>query len=164
MADTLPAFAEISDLETRMKRSFVGDEVDEAELKLNEASTIIRVETDSDWVDSDGHLTAPDIFRIVTLRVVDRALRNPDGFSAETAADYSYQRNGVGADGALYLTPQELKWLRRGGGSQSIWTQGLTRGECPGPEYVMDQFGAEPFVIGGDCSALVPDYPPYSGP
>lgn len=149
MAD-LPLLAEVSDLETRMRRTFEGDEADWAESVLEEASVLVRAESGRDWVSSDDptKLEAPPIVRIVTMRVAQRALQNPDSYSAETAGDYSYQRNAVGADGSLYLTDRERALLGRAAGRRKLWTQTVTRGELGQDiEWVMDQYGYEPIPI-----------------
>jgi len=134
-----------------MKRTFDSNEdLAWAESVLDEASTIVREESGKSWLSSDGaSIVAPDIVRVITLRVAERAIRNPDGLSSETAGDYSYQRNGVGADGGLFLTPWEISVLRKATGRNGLWTQPLTRGEeYYNTEWVMDQFGSEPFPMG----------------
>lgn len=148
----LPSLAEVRDLEARMKRTFESNEdLAWAESVLDEASTIVREESGKSWLDPDDPsvIVAPDIVKTITLRVAQRAISNPDGYSAETAGDYSYQRNGVGPDGGLYLTPWEIEKLRKVGGRNGLWTQPLTRGEeWYDTEWVMDQFGTEPFPMG----------------
>ena len=153
MADALPALAEVEDLEKRLKRAFTTTEdQDWAQSVLDEASEVVRAESGSNtWVNPDDptEVVAPRIVWIITLRVAERAIRNPDGYSAETAGDYSYQRNAVGADGGLYLTEWELRMLRRVSGRSGVWTQQVTRGEdCLDIEWVNDQYGYEPIPIG----------------
>jgi len=148
----LPPLAKVSDLEARMKREFTTDEdLAEAESALDEASEIVREESRKAWVDPDDSsiVTAPRIVRIIVLRVAERKLRNPDGLSSETAGDYSYQRNGVGADGGLYLTPWELEVLRRQAGLTGLWTQPTTRGDiyCD-MVFLEDSYGCELFPVG----------------
>jgi phosphoheptose isomerase len=47
------------------------------------------------------------VLKVLTCRVVSRALDNPQGFTAETVGSYSYSREAVGAVG-LELTPGEV--------------------------------------------------------
>lgn len=147
----LPPLADIRDLELRMKRTFDSDgDLSEAESALDEASEIVREESGDTWISPlDSSVTAPRIVKIIVLRVAERKLRNPDGLSSETAGDYSYQRNGVGADGGLYLTPWEIKVLHRQAGRTGLWIQPTTRGDtyCS-MVFAEDSFGLELFPIG----------------
>lgn len=148
----LPPLAKVADLEARMNREFTeaGDEA-AAEAALDEASEIVREESGNTWVSptDSSVITAPRIVKIIVLRVAERKLRNPDGLSSETAGDYSYQRNGVGADGGLYLTPWEIKVLNRQSGRTGLWVQPTTRGDtyCS-MVFAEDSFGLELFPIG----------------
>jgi hypothetical protein len=148
----LPALAEVRNLEDRMRRSFETDEdLSWAESVLNAASTLVRAESGKNWLDPDDAtvVVAPDIIREIVIRVAERAIRNPDGLSSESAGDYSYQRNGVSGDGAMFLTDWELEMLRKVAGKGKLWTQQLTRGECyDSTEWVWDNFGTEPFPMG----------------
>jgi hypothetical protein len=150
--DALTPLAERSDLETRMKRVFeTSEDEDEADSVLDEASEIVREESGQTWLDPDNPsiVTAPRIVRIITLRVAERRLRNPDGLSAETAGDYSYQRNGVGADGSSYLTEWELGVLHKYAGRTGMWNQPLTKGDCYADMvFLEDSFGLELFPVG----------------
>lgn len=148
----LPPLAIVRDLEDRMRRTFDTDEdLSWAESVLNEASTLVRAESGKDWLDPDDatSVLAPDIVKTITVRVAQRAIQNPDGYSSESAGDYSYQRNGVGGDGSLFLTEWEKEMLGKVAGKSKLWTQPLTRGEnyyCT--EWLMDSFGTEPFPMG----------------
>jgi len=135
-----------------MKRTFDSEEdVAEAESALDEASEIVREESGTSWISPEDPsvITAPRIVKIITLRVAERKLRNPDGLSSETAGDYSYQRNGVGADGGLYLTDWEVKVLHRKTGRIGLWTQPTTRGDVFNQRVFMeDSYGCELFPVG----------------
>lgn len=147
----LPPLAKVSDLEARMKRTFEDADADEAAAALEEASEIVREESRNTWVSPEDSsvITAPRIVRIIVLRVAERKLRNPDGLSSETAGDYSYQRNGVGPDGGLYLTKWEIDVLRRQSGQTGLWTQPTTRGDvyCR-MVFLEDTYGCELFPVG----------------
>jgi len=151
MTVALPPLAEVRDLEARMKRTFDSEEdLGEAESVLDEASELVREESGQTWVDPEsGLLTTPRIVKVIVLRAAERRLRNPDGLSAETAGDYSYQRNGVGADGGMFLTPWEIGVLHRQAGRTGMWTQPLTRGDTYAERvFLEDNYGLELFPVG----------------
>jgi hypothetical protein len=145
---TLPALATAQDLERRLGRVLEAPfEVSRVEALLDDVSALVRDEAGTDWVDADGALVAvPASIRSVVLRSVERAIRNPDGFSAESDGDYSYQRTGV-QDGA-YLTDAERAIIRRAIGRTGLWTQPVTRGDAYlNTVWGEDQFGCEPFPL-----------------
>lgn len=152
MAD-LPALAEIGDLELRLMREFVDPEDVRVEQVLNDASDLVRDESGKDWLDPDDPTKLvsplPRIVRLITLRVAERAVRNPEGFSSESAGDYSYQRNGAVGEGGLYLTAREIAQLRRAGGKSGLWTQQVTRGDlhAQNTRWMEDSFGFELFPV-----------------
>lgn len=139
--------ATVEDVESRLARQFTVDETTRVTALLDDASALVRDEAGRTWLDVNGVLEAvPAAVRAVVLRAVERAVRNPQGFSAESAGDYSYQRTGV--EQGVYLTEQERKILRRAIGRTGLWTQPVTRGD----EYLQtvwgeDQFGAELFPL-----------------
>ncbi|MCX4687291.1 phage Gp19/Gp15/Gp42 family protein [Kitasatospora purpeofusca] len=57
----------------------------------------------------------PAVFKLITCRVVSRALDNPQGFSAETIGSYSYSRESVGVIG-LDLTGGERAQVAQAAG------------------------------------------------
>lgn len=150
--ETLPPLAEVPDLEKRLERAFAdGPETDRAEAVLDDASDLVRDASGKDWVDpaNPNAIKAPRIVKLITVRVAERAIRNPEGFSSESAGDYSYQRNGVTDGGGLYLTDRERETLRKAAGKSGLWTQQVTRGEAwCSTVWVNDNFGLEPFPIG----------------
>lgn len=150
MDGALKSLIEVADLEARLGRVFEGSDQERAQSVLDEASALVRAESGKDWVSPDDptKIVAPSIVKFITLRAAERAIRNPDGFSAETAGDYSYQRNGVSSDGALYLTDRERQLLARAAGKRALWTQPVTRGLCGDDTvWLEDSFGCEPFPI-----------------
>lgn len=150
--DTLPPLAEVDDLLLRLGREAFGDlEEARAEAVLNDASEFVREESGSLWLDPLDltKVKAPRIVQVITVRVAERATRNPEGFSSESAGDYSYQRNGAVGEGGLYLTERELKMLRKAGGKTGMWNQQITRGEeWDETEWVPDQYGCDPIPMG----------------
>lgn len=73
-------------------------------------------------------------------------MRNPQGFSAESAGDYSYQRTNV--EPGVYLTDSERQVIRRATGRTGLWTQPVTRGdEYLATVWAEDSFGCELFPL-----------------
>jgi hypothetical protein len=137
--------ADVAALEIRLGRSLEGAEAGRAVALLDDASALVRDVAGKDWIDpvTGTLLSVPGTIRATVLRMVDRAVRNPDGFSAESAGDYSYQRTGV--QPGIYLTEAEEKAIRRALGKSGMWTQPITRNEeWYTTGWVDDQFGTEP--------------------
>lgn len=140
--------ADITDLEDRLGRIFTGEEATRVVALLDDASALVRDEAGLTWIDPDTNLltVVPGSIRAVVLRAAERAVRNPDGFSAESAGDYSYQRTNV--EPGVYLTDAERRIVRKALGRSSLWTQPVTRGD----QYLQtvwgeDQFGCELFPL-----------------
>lgn len=143
----MATLASVPDVEQRLGRVFTDAEIGRVTALLDDASELVRLEAGRTWVDDDGNpLPIPGAVRMVVLRMVDRAIRNPDGFSAESDGDYSYQRTQV--EPGIYLTDAERAILRRATGRTGLWTQPTTRGE-PGCNTVWmeDSFGFELFPV-----------------
>lgn len=147
--------ATIAGLEARLGRTFDASELPRIEALLDDASAMVRDVAGRDWIDPVTGLLqpVPGSIRAVVLRSVERAVRNPEGFSAESAGDYSYQRTGVQA--GIYLTEGEEKAIRRALGKTGLWTQPVTRNEFQRHTvWYEDQFGCELFPVDvyyGDC-------------
>lgn len=141
----LPALADVADLEQRLMREFGTAETARAEQVLAEVSAAVRFETGKDWVSTTvpDQVDAPDMIVQITLRAADRLMRNPEGYTSESAGDYSYQRDKAGA--SEWFTDRELGMLRRLSGKSGLWTQPVTRGEewCS-TVWVNDQYGCDP--------------------
>lgn len=113
------------------------------EALLDDASELVRLEAGTTW---EAPAVVPGAVKAVVLRMVDRAYRNPEGFSAESDGDYSYQRTQV--QPGVYLTDAELRIIRRAMGRTGLWTQPLTRNECVADTVWMeDSFGCELFPV-----------------
>jgi hypothetical protein len=140
--------ASVADLEARLGREFTQGEVRRALALLDDASALARDVAGRTWTDPEtGALSlVPGSVRWVVLRAAERAIRNPDGFSSESAGDYSYQRTGV--EPGVYLTEGEEKAIRRALGKTGLWTQPVTRGDAHlHTVWAEDQFGAELFPL-----------------
>lgn len=140
--------ADITDLEARLGREFDAAESARVLALLDDASALVRDEAATTWIDPvTALLTAvPGSVRAVVLRSVERAVRNPQGFSAESAGDYSYQRTNV--EPGVYLTETERQIVRKAIGRTGLWTQPVTRGdEYLATVWAEDQFGSELFPL-----------------
>lgn len=139
----MEALAAVSDVEQRLGRVFVNEELGRVVGLLDDASDLVRLEAGKTWATPEA---TPGAVRAVVLRVVERAIRNPDGFSAESDGDYSYQRTQV--EPGVYLTDAERAILRRAAGRSGLWTQATTRGDCEmNTVWFEDQFGCELFPL-----------------
>lgn len=148
--EALPPLADVEDLIARLGSDISGDpDQARADAAIEDVSAFIREEAHKTWLDPDDATVAnpPAIIRTITLRVAERTYRNPEGFSSESAADYSYQRNGATGEGGLYFTERELKQIRRAAGRSGLWAQQTYRGdlECQGTRWLEDSFGLELF-------------------
>lgn len=138
--------ASVTDLEIRLGRTFESTEVARALALLEDASELVRdVAGGKTWIDDEtGELQrVPGSVRWAVLRSAERAVRNPEGYSAESAGDYSFQRTGV--QPGIYLTETEERAIRRALGKSGLWTQPVTRNEeVYQTVWLNDQFGTEP--------------------
>jgi Gp19/Gp15/Gp42-like protein len=157
MAGRLPPLADVSDLEVRLDRVFTDAEGPRIEALLDDVSAMVRLVAGKTWVDPTDatQVIAPDIVRVIVLRAAARYINNPGGFSAESAGDYSYQRNGLDERGGLFLTDEEVEWLKKVAGRLGLWSQPLTRGDLWASKgvFLEDSFGFELFPVGDpyDC-------------
>jgi hypothetical protein len=136
--------ADVGALEVRLGRTFTGTEASRAIALLEDASSLVRDVAGKDWIDpvTGALLPVPGTIRATVLRMVERAVRNPEGFSAESAGDYSYQRTGV--QPGIYVTEGEERAIRRALGKTGLWNLSTTRNEeALTVGFVEDQFGAE---------------------
>jgi hypothetical protein len=136
--------ADVAALEIRLARTLVEPELSRVEALLEDASDLVRDVAGKTWIDPVTGLLepVPGTVRATVLRMVERAVRNPEGFSAESAGDYSYQRTGV--QPGIYVTEGEERAIRRAIGKTGLWNQPLTRNEeALTVGFVEDQFGSE---------------------
>lgn len=101
-------------------QDFVEDAIDEAEMLLE-----ARLGDLESWIASAPTPEARQkrrrrLQRVVT-RIVRRVMKNPDGFTSESAGDYSYARAGALASGQIYVALTEWNLLGvKGRGFKSI--------------------------------------------
>jgi hypothetical protein len=143
--------ATVPQLEARLGYELRDGELDRALALLEDASALVRVEVgDAVWVDEDTLLTdlslVPGGVRMVVLKAVERAMRNPGGYSSESSGDYSFQRNA--AQLGVYFTEAELKVIRRSVKRTGLWTQPVTRGDIyDNTVWLEDSYGCELFPV-----------------
>ncbi|MBP2479105.1 hypothetical protein JOF53_007977 [Crossiella equi] len=108
-AAALPPLASLAELSERMQRPLAGTPEEKRALAaLADASALVRAEV------PPGLLvpTVPEVVVTVVCQAAARAVRNPDGFSSETAGQYTYRYGEAGTNG-VYLTGDDRAILRR---------------------------------------------------
>jgi hypothetical protein len=149
----LPAFASTDDLDVRLPGGLNASDEDRAQAALDDASALIRSEAGIDWVDDDALRTDfPAVLRVICITAARRELENPDGIISETIDGYSQRL--ANASTGVYLTPKEVRVVRRCAGRSGLWSLGTTRGvvETPacdpyrdaGNDVYLDVVGSEP--------------------
>ena len=124
----LPALASLADL-----ADWIGEEIQlgsgdakRAEAALRSASTLVRAETDNDWIDTNGHLLTriPDAIGQVVVSAAGRHYLNPEALTGENIDDFqSYRKvDEVG----VYLTAAEKQMLAAAVGGSTRRTAGLS--------------------------------------
>ncbi|WP_018348222.1 Gp19/Gp15/Gp42 family protein [Longispora albida] len=110
----LPPLAELPAVEARLARTLAGPQRARALALLDDVSTEVRHTTGRAWVGPDGQLDPgrPEVLAVVTAAATVRALRNPQGLSAETVGDYTRRWGRDEQGGGVYLTEPERRMLR----------------------------------------------------
>jgi hypothetical protein len=151
----LPPLAGLEDLADWVSEDLnVGDaEGRRANRCIAYASTLVRAETGSDWVDSDGQLLTriPDAVIEVTVAAAGRAFLNPEGLTGENIDDHQQYRKVDEA--GIYLTATEKAMLAAAVSGNTRRTVGLStlgtyRGDLPRRSPV-------PWVNGPRCGGHV---------
>ncbi|MGP3940512.1 hypothetical protein [Streptomyces sp. 6N106] len=109
--------ATTADVEARLGRALDPDEVPEAEAALKAASAKVRF-YGLPWPDP---ATAPDIAIVTALDVVERKMRNPEGFRSEMEGGYQYARPASDPTGTELKT-SEIKMLQAAAGLSGIYS------------------------------------------
>ena len=114
------AYATTADVEDRLGRLLSDAEEQIVSTRLNDVELIILSKI-PDLIAriTTGKLSA-DVVVMVESEVVIRYLRNPEGKTAETDGNYSYQLNWATATGKLIITPEEWSLLGRNRGIFTI--------------------------------------------
>lgn len=121
----------VSALERRIgviEGSLSGVDLGRAQSALEDASALVRSESQKTWLNDEDEVIAPEDVLVVTLRAAMREYKNPDGFDSEQLGEYSYRRSSATG---VYLTPDEIKIIRRA----SFGNRQLTSIHTPSPFY-----------------------------
>lgn len=105
------AYAQASDVEARLGRTLDASETTIVNIRLNDVELLIRNKIpDLDTQISEGTIDVEVVIMIESESVL-RLLRNPDGYTAETDGNYSYQISVRVASGRLDILPEEWALL-----------------------------------------------------
>lgn len=115
----------VADLEARW-RPLTSDQQITAQAMLDDAWAILSTRLPN--LPTDVTVVPPATTAVVSREVlvavmsamVLRVLRNPDGKVSETIDDYTYRRSDAVANGALYVTPDELGLLSPAGSGSAF--------------------------------------------
>lgn len=113
--------ASAEQLSARLGVSLSGVDLERALAAIDDASALVRGEAGEDWVDDhDEPEEVPELIQAIVLQVAYRAYRNPEGVFSTQVGDVqvSYGREGHG--GAIFLTDDEKKALRRAMGRSAV--------------------------------------------
>lgn len=131
---TLPALAELSDLEARLGVDLSGSDSTRAQAALDDASAVIRDEAGVDFLDPEDDASLdpdmPAVIVTICLAVAMRAYDNPNGERSESLGSASVS-HGVYGQAGVYLTPTERRMVRKAAGSASVGTVELRQAWVP---------------------------------
>lgn len=105
------AYATVADVEARLGRSLDTSEQTIVSTRLNDVELLIRNKIpDLDAKISSGVIDV-EVLIMVECESVLRLIKNPDGYTAETDGNYSYQISARVASGRLDILPEEWALL-----------------------------------------------------
>lgn len=105
------AYATVADVEARLGRTLDSSESQIVSTRLNDVELMIRYRIpDLDTKVSTGVID-PALIVMVECDAILRLIRNPEGFTAETDGNYSYQISSQVASGRLDIFPNEWALL-----------------------------------------------------
>jgi hypothetical protein len=109
------AITTFADVEDFAKRDIPSSDQTWVEGKIDEAEALIEtyVGDIDDWIAVDPDRRESKII-LVTCRMVDRVLKNPEGYNTESDGDYSYGRFGALASGEIHVWRADLRILGLG--------------------------------------------------
>ena len=132
-----PALATVDDLERLLGATIANPA--QADGRLEQASELVRAYARTDWLNDDGDELAgvPGQIPGVVVGMVERASRNPDGVTQESAGPFA---RSFGADAAarIYLTAADKLVIRHALDSPGIGVIQTTRGPMETPSVRCD--------------------------
>lgn len=128
------AYASVEDVEARLGRDLEASESQIVTTRLNDIELMIRHRVpDLDTKVATGVID-PALVVMVECDAILRLVRNPDGFTAETDGNYSYQISKEVASGKLDILPAEWALLGVRNGAFTIRPSlAPLYGNCPYP-------------------------------
>ena len=145
-----PALADITELQARLGYTLTGTQVAQANARLADASEIVRAYAGKTWLNADETAVVEDLpgsIPGVVASMVERATRNPDGATQETAGPFS-RSFGSDASARLFLTAGEKSVIRAAAGRVGIGALSTTRGPletaCIADGYYVEGLGTAP--------------------
>lgn len=127
-----PALATVEDLERLLGDSVPNE--DQAVARLEQASELVRAYAGVDWLsdDEDELDGVPGAIPGVVVGIVERASRNPDGVTQESAGPFA---RSFGSDAAsrIYLTDADRRIIRHASAAPSLGVISTTRGRMETP-------------------------------
>lgn len=140
----LPPLALVDDFAARTPGGVAASDRDRVEALLKDASTLVRIEAGTTWVNDAGDLEGvPDVAVVVTIAAARRAFANPDGVVRESAGSFSQTLSNASPD--VYLTVAEKVLVRRAVGRSGVWSLSVTRAESD----LLDVPALYPSYVGG---------------
>lgn len=101
------AYATVTDVEARLGRELDEAEAQVVSVRLEDAELILRSRIpDLDERIADGRIQEAAVV-MIECEMVLRLVRNPEGYTAETDGNYSYQISSDVASGRLSVLPYE---------------------------------------------------------
>lgn len=128
------AYASVEDVEARLGRDLEASESQIVTTRLNDIELMIRHRVpDLDTKVATGVID-PALIVMVECDAILRLVRNPDGYTAETDGNYSYQISKEVASGKLDILPAEWALLGVRNGAFTIRPSlAPLYGNCPYP-------------------------------
>lgn len=102
----------VSEVEKRFKTTFSGDDLEQIEALLEDASNLVRACVAPELDDTEAPLTGNLRALIpIILSMVRRSRENPRGLTGEQLGDYGWQAQGAAT--SVYLTRNEKRLVRK---------------------------------------------------
>lgn len=138
------AYATVADVEARLGRPLEAGETTVVQTRLNDVELLIRSRIpDLDAKVADGTLDV-EVVIMVESEAVLRLIRNPEGYTAETDGNYSYQISVKVASGRIDILASEWALLGVRAGAYVIRPYiGPYPGRCY-PPYPWEDIGSWP--------------------